>query len=112
MILNLSFALSYCVAPMVPLEASLSVPEINNVLNRLGYKKEQGPEKFETVKNSFEQLRRRTFANKFKLMLEQLGIDYSNVQLKPNKIVPIRNDITHRGYLGGITDEIELNKAI
>ena len=39
-----------------------------------------------------------------------MQINYSDVQLKPAKIVRIRNDITHRGQLKYVNEERELKK--
>ncbi|MGA9151666.1 MAG: hypothetical protein WBZ36_13895 [Candidatus Nitrosopolaris sp.] len=75
------------------------IPEINIILNQLEKKEEKDRETFESIKSSFQQLRRRTYINKFKLLLQQMKIDYSDVKLNPRKIVNIRNDITHRGDL-------------
>lgn len=86
------------------------IPEINMILNQLEKKEEKDRETFESIKNSFQQLRRRTYINKFKLLLHQLTIDYSDVKLNLRKIVNIRNDITHRGDLNYVNDEKKLNE--
>lgn len=86
------------------------IPEVNIVLNQLGKTKEKDRETFESIKNSFQQLRRRAYINKFKLLLRQLAIDYSDVKLKPRQIVDIRNDITHRGELNYGDDEKKFNE--
>jgi hypothetical protein len=44
-------------------------------------------------------------------MLDQLRINYSDVGLKPNKIVRIRNDITHRGGLNHVNSEGKLHEV-
>jgi hypothetical protein len=76
-----------------------------------GRSEEEIHQKFESIKSSFQQLRRRTYANKFKLLLHQLKIEYSDVNLKRTKIVSIRNDITHRGQLRSVKDEKKLNSV-
>jgi hypothetical protein len=86
------------------------IPEILKTFSVLGIQ-DEGSEKSETVTNSFKNLRRRTLATKFKLILNQLGIDYSDVGLKPGRIVSIRNAITHGGQLSDINDELKLNKV-
>jgi hypothetical protein len=79
------------------------MPEIREALQKLGYKN-----KFETIKNAFKGLRRRSLSNKFKLMLDELQVNCSDVHLRPHAIVDIRNDITHRGGINHVNDETEL----
>jgi hypothetical protein len=86
------------------------VPEIFEALKELGLSEIEHEEKFKTVESHFENLRRRTLANKFRLMVDQLQIDYSNVPLKPSEIVMIRNKITHRGGIEYVKDERELQE--
>jgi len=79
------------------------MPEIREALQKLGHK-----DKFETIKNAFKSLRRRSLSNKFKLMLDELQVNCSDVNLKRHDIVNIRNDITHRGGVNHVNDETEL----
>ncbi len=87
---------------------SKAMPKIFDMLDQLGIKER---EKFERIKNGFEGLRRRTLADKFRLMLKELAIDCSDVRLKPGKIVNIRNDLVHKGSLTYVNDETKLNKV-
>jgi hypothetical protein len=86
------------------------VPEIFKTMKELGLKEIEHEEKFKTVQGHFQNLRRRTLANKFRLMVEQLQIDYSNVPLKPREIVMIRNEITHKGGIKFGKNERELQE--
>ena len=67
-----------------------AISKIFGTLNQLGINEK---EKFERIKNGFEGLRRRTLADKFRLILRDLEIDCSDIHLKPSKIVNIRNDL-------------------
>jgi hypothetical protein len=87
------------------------IPEILEALNELGIKDEEHSEKIKTVKDAFQNLRRRTLANKFRIMLDRPGIDYSDVGLKPNIIVRIRNEITHQGGLSYVNNERKLQEV-
>lgn len=87
-----------------------TIPAMYEVLHEIGFSDDNG-EKFKTIRSSFQNLRRRTYVNKLKLLLSQLHIDYSDVKLKPAKIVNLRNDITHRGQLSHINEEKELKKV-
>jgi hypothetical protein len=91
----------------VPLK-SKALPRIFDTLDELGIKQK---EKIERIKNGFEGLRRRTLTDKFRLMLKELQIDYSDIRLKPNKIAQIRNDLVHKGSLSYVDDEIKLNEV-
>jgi Apea-like HEPN len=73
------------------------VPEIVKALKDLGLNEIEHEEKFKTVEGHLQDLRRRTLSNKFRLMVDQLQIDYSDIPLKLGEIAKIRNEITHTG---------------
>jgi Apea-like HEPN len=86
------------------------IPEIKKILNQIGMIEGNNQETFKTVKSSLQQLKRRTYINKFIILLDQMKIGYSDVNLNPRKIVNIRNDITHRGQLAYINDQIKFDE--